>query len=420
MNLLDLIPGLKKKATTNGGEWSGPCFACGGRDRFRVWPSSGATGRYWCRGCGRSGDAITILRERDGLTFKEACERLGVRPSLTRGSGHGSGPTTTPETWTPRAATPPADAWTDRAGAFLRVCQRNLAGPAGSSCRAFLAGRGLTPETIEGAGLGWNIRDAWESREAWGLEPEVKEDGRPRRFWLPAGLVIPCYVNGRLVRLRIRRPEPGEGPRYVVIPGSGSSPLVLGAGPVWIIIESELDAFLLNQEAGNLCGVISLGSAQARPDGDTHQILRATGLILVSLDSDAAGAREAWKWWAKQYPTARRWPVPIGKDPTEAKQAGLDLRAWILAGLPDSEPSTPAEPANTTGTAPAQETAKQEPPGATNGGGEYQSKAERGNIEYRPFPESWRGLDEETIERLCIVTVEGGMSDAEAERRVLH
>ena len=114
-----------------------------------------------------------------------------------------------------------------------------------------------------------------------------------------------------------------------------------------------MTAFSLHQEAGDLAGVIALGNAQARPDAETHQALKEAGLILVSLDSDQAGAREAWGFWKRTYPNAKRWPVPIGKDPTEAKQAGLDLRAWVMAGLPDEpnqEPTT--EPAQSAPAAP--------------------------------------------------------------------
>jgi len=72
-NLLDLISAdggaLKKQATTGGGEYAGACPWCGGADRFRVWPG---TGRYWCRGCGKAGDAIQYLRDRRGLSFIEA------------------------------------------------------------------------------------------------------------------------------------------------------------------------------------------------------------------------------------------------------------------------------------------------------------------------------------------------------------
>ncbi len=281
MPFLDLIPNLKRAATTHGGEWAGPCPFCGGNDRFRVWPEQGTTGKFWCRGCGKHGDGIQFLRDRDGLGYREACDRLGVMPSLSWKPGHRTERTTGNGTaWTPREATTPGATWQEKAGAFLGACQKNLAGSSGSDCRAFLTGRGLKPETIERAGLGWNPADRYESRDAWGLPPETNE-GKSKKVWLPAGLVIPCLAGGRVIRLRVRRPNPGDGPRYVIVPGSASSPLTLGHGEAWTVVESELDGLLINQEAGDLAGVVALGNAQARPDQETHRALKAAGLLLM-------------------------------------------------------------------------------------------------------------------------------------------
>jgi DNA primase len=48
--LLNRDTRLRRVASTNGGEWAGPCPWCGGTDRFRVWPYA-ARPRYWCRQC---------------------------------------------------------------------------------------------------------------------------------------------------------------------------------------------------------------------------------------------------------------------------------------------------------------------------------------------------------------------------------
>jgi hypothetical protein len=100
-----------------------------------------------------------------------------------------------------------------------------------------------------------------------------------------------------------------------------------------MIVESELDAILLHQEAGDLIQIIALGSASARPDQDAVRILLDARMILLALDSDAAGAKESWKWWKENFPRARRWRVIEGKDPTEAYQKGLPLRDWVRAGI---------------------------------------------------------------------------------------
>src|SRR5437764_15116888 len=80
MNLLDFVTrdtGLRRMASTHGGEYAGPCPFCGGRDRFRVWPNM-AQPRYWCRVCRKSGDAIQYLRDHDNLSFVEARAQVGM------------------------------------------------------------------------------------------------------------------------------------------------------------------------------------------------------------------------------------------------------------------------------------------------------------------------------------------------------
>ena len=82
LDLVEQAVPLKRVASTNGGEFSGPCPGCGGEDRFHVWPE---TGRYWCRGCGRKGDTIQFLRDFQGLSFRDACRVIG-REILPTGS----------------------------------------------------------------------------------------------------------------------------------------------------------------------------------------------------------------------------------------------------------------------------------------------------------------------------------------------
>ncbi len=72
--------------------------------------------------------------------------------------------------------------------------------------------------------------------------------------------------------------------------------MILGTDkPVSILVESELDALLLHQEAGDLVNVISLGNAQTRPDQGIAEVLNQSQLILVALDADQAGAAESWR-----------------------------------------------------------------------------------------------------------------------------
>ena len=146
-----------------------------------------------------------------------------------------------------------------------------------------------------------------------------------------------------LVRLddpQVRRSDPGEGARYVVVSGSSAKPMTWGEqdqGAV-CIVESELDGFLLNQEAGDLSAVVALGTATGKPDTRTHELLKSMPVILVALDGDDAGAKASWSYWPETYGSkVRRWPCINGKDPSEARKNGLDLHSWVAAGMFQSE-----------------------------------------------------------------------------------
>jgi len=196
--------------------------------------------------------------------------------------------------------------------------------------------RGLQLDTVDEARLGVVPEDLYFSRESWGLPSEVNEEtGRKKRIWIPAGLVIPCFSDGELCRLRIRRYSSGDGGRYIIIPGSSSRPLAFGLSrTVIVIVESELDGLILWQAAGEFVGVVALGAARMKPDQALDERLGRAVAVLGCLDFDEAGGRGSWAFWARRYPNFKRWPCPVGKDPGEAYQKGADLKAWIRAGLP--------------------------------------------------------------------------------------
>ncbi len=349
MTLLDLLnqdgASLKRVSGTHGGEYAGPCPSCGGTDRFHVWPEQGDGGRYWCRGCSKSGDAIQYLKDFRGLPYLEACHLLGLEP---KSNGRHSlnwdqrsrQPGSTTATWKPKESTLPGDQWSLKAGQFVEWSEQQLwTTDQGKEALSWLHGRGLLDDTIKRFRPGWNTQNWFPKREAWGLPTVRKDDGKPKKLWLPLGLVIPKIAGERVDRVRVRQPD--GNPRYFLVPGSDTGPLVIPGGPACVVVESELDAILLHQEAGDLAAVVALGSASIRPDREAAAILDGAETILLALDADEAGARSAWGWWHEQFPKAKRWPTIQGKDPSEARQNGLDLRAWVMAGLlPAEEPET--------------------------------------------------------------------------------
>jgi len=200
----------------------------------------------------------------------------------------------------------------------------------------------LSEETIRSFHLGWNPGDLWRDRGTWGLPEKPGKDGKPKKLWLPLGLVIPKIREGRVVRVRIRRPE-GE-PRYYLVPGSESGPLIIPGGQACAVVESELDAILVHQDAGDLVTTIALGSVSLRPDRAAMEVIRGAETVLLSLDGDDAGARQAWQEWTPRFPNVQYWPAIYGKDPSEARQNGLDLREWITAAFLPDHPGRDGDP----------------------------------------------------------------------------
>lgn len=312
---------LKKEASTNGGEYSGPCPFCGGTDRFNVWPNHpDGKGKWWCRQCNRSGDALDYLEERDGLSFSEACDQLRVDAThLAMGSREAPGKNGHREladVQVPyRKLKPPT--WDDEAAQkVLERCRKALWSEAGARAIRWLNERGLRDDTIQLFQLGYNSRD----QELFGL-------------WVPRGIVIPAFRKDRLWYLKVRRPvAKAQGDKYGQVKGGGRLALFgaesLSGKSVAVVCEGEFDAMLLYQEAGDLVDVVAIGSAQTRPAllgvGPLAKAIR----WLIALDADSAGEKGA-EWWDEFSARTRRIRPPEGKDLTDFHIAGGDLRAWV-------------------------------------------------------------------------------------------
>jgi DNA primase len=327
----------RKAAGTHGGEFSSPCPGCGGNDRFRVWPEQNeGRGSWWCRGCGKGGDAIQFLVEFEKMGFQDACRELEVELPERKFKRPAAPPQPAKPAFAPEPSgiLPPA-AWLEKAEALVAWAHAQLL--ENSSQLAWLAARGIGEASVKKFRLGWNPgqsgKDLFRPRESWGLPPEYRADGKRKTLWLPIGLVIPMLDRRlRPVRIRIRRPD-GE-PRYYVISGSCMDCMLIDPiARALVVVESELDGILVAQEAAGVAGAVALGNSSRKPDRDAFEALQGAPVVLNALDYDAAGAK-ASAWWRDTFSRMVRWPVPKGKDPSEAHQAGANLRAWVVAGLP--------------------------------------------------------------------------------------
>jgi DNA primase len=327
---------LRKIAGTRGGEYAGACPFCGGDDRFRVQPKADPP-QWWCRGCSpdnRWHDAIDFVMKRDNLDFEAACAALG---ELATGGMIGL-----------LHPTAPASLWQARAERFINAAEETLWSGAydGPLALKYLRLRGLSDKTIRQWRLGWHPATAYERREQWGLPMETER----RKVWLPRGIVIPWTVAGQLAAVKLRRPDVdvrSSGDKYIAL--AGSSPTLFGADLLGrhacaILLESELDAVLLDQEAGDVIGVAATGSAKGILSADAIAHLLPVSRLLVAYNADAAGEQAAGRL-LKLTARARRVTVPMGKDPTEMHQLGGRIRDWAaLLAVKHGPPERPVEP----------------------------------------------------------------------------
>lgn len=360
-----------------GKEWHGPCPFCGTSqsdprlaDRFWVNTSSE---RYFCRQCSpRGGDAVMFIRQSEGKSCPEAHASLGKECDFTAcpvwekcpagvGANHHSPasrqrqpqkPLEAPA-FVPSAPIAPLDQWKEQAAKLIdRAHEALLASPEQLD---YLAQRGLPLGAVQRYRFGWLAEDNYRPRAAWGLPEILREsDRKPKKLFLPQGVVIPFFAaDGTPDRLQIRRSKIKENePRYYWVTGSSDDIPVLGPeARAFAVVESNLDAFLIHHHAGDLVGAIPMGTCSAKPKAAAHAVLGKALCVLVSLDYEPRANASTGKhenpggksslWWVGDgakikpaYPRAKRWPTPVGKDPGEAFQAGVDIREWILKGLP--------------------------------------------------------------------------------------
>lgn len=332
MSLLQLADELnlasKRTASTHGGEYHSSCPSCGGKDRFIIWEQQG---RYFCRQCQKTGDAIQFCRDFMGMDYRSACAKLQLQLKETFSQKFFE-----KQRFKPVSADFPSLIWRENAGHFVRSCSAALEKDFIVQER-LITERDLSKTTIQQFCIGWNSITSFVSLPHWGLPSSLNAQGQGKKLWLPRGIVIPTISSNEVIKIKIRRSdwkEEDKHPKYVEISGSMKSPSLYGnAGTkVIVILEAEFDAILVQQFASDLCCCMAIGGAGKRPDSHADQLLRNASIVLFALDFDEAG-KKAYLFWRSTYPNLRAWPIPKGKSPGDAIKMGIDLRKWILNGL---------------------------------------------------------------------------------------
>lgn len=336
--LLDLAKsgGLepKKVAATHGGEYSSACPNCGGKDRFRIWPSKkgkNCIGGYWCRGCDNAGDTIQFCRDFLGLDWKEAIAKANASVNYSEPLFEKS---------VSRRIEPPPLKWQEQARGFVDWASKNIETNPDVLC--WLEQRGIPHEAVKEYRIGYCKNKNSQYGEfrrpfsEFGLPNKHNPDGSAKSLWIPKGIIMPTIEpSGAVVRLKIRRDgwsSTDKIAKYIALSGSMQGMNLFGDRklPVMVVVESELDAYALLHSIGDLAFVVAVGSNTKHPDNVTNFLAESKPCLLICHDNDEGGAKMLEKWRGL-YPHARACPVSKGKDIGEAVQHGVGLRGWFKA-----------------------------------------------------------------------------------------
>lgn len=286
---------------------------------------------FYCFGCEKGGDAITFLREHEGLGFREALEQLaegkGIRLPEFGAMDRGRGDERTQILSLGKLA----------AQFFGKTLSSPLNGEAG---RNYLATRGLKDETISRFGLGY-VPDQWSSLTDHAKKEGVKESALVASGLAKRGerggvydlfrnrLIVPIKdVTGNIVAFGgrdlgdsaakyINSPENAVYKKARVLYGLHEARDGMRAAKEAILVEGYFDV-LRCFDAGIDNAVASCGTALT-PE-QAALIRRYVPSVLVVFDGDAAGVRAALRGVGILVGaglTVRALVLPTGQDPDD-------------------------------------------------------------------------------------------------------
>ncbi|MBR9980137.1 MAG: DUF2169 domain-containing protein, partial [Desulfatitalea sp.] len=199
---------------------------------------------------------------------------------------------------------------------------------------------GLRPVTLKRAMVAAIAQDLPFVPEQWGLDPAPSAT-------LPAGLVLAVHNGSRITRLVIRPGDLASAAADVTVPGSTDTAFgaALAPGKPVVIVADPLEAWLVEQDAGDWVGVAALPTPDTAPDKETADLLKeAPRLLVVIYSRDPAARNKAIEAWRSVYPQAEALPLPERAAIFDAHQQSVSLEDWIVAALgPDQAPFVPED-----------------------------------------------------------------------------
>ncbi len=296
---------------------------------FHVHPDRGF---YKCFGCGKGGDAISFLMERENLPFPEAARMLAVR----------AGVELEPERPEQARARSEKERMYEINGVAAAYFARILKTPEGERGLAYARGRGLDDATIERFSIGY-APDRWD-----GLVTELTSRSLDLALAERAGLVRPGQrgyydfyrdrimvptrnTTGEIVAFGGRSVGDGE-PKYL---NTSTTPVYTKGQVLFaleiarraakesgtlVVVEGYLDCIALHQ-AGITNAVASLGTAFTAEQAD--ELRKYADRIILCYDGDAAGNAAALR--------------AIDIAATKIERAGASLRICVLPAGEDPD-----------------------------------------------------------------------------------
>ncbi|HEY3268495.1 MAG TPA: DNA primase [Armatimonadota bacterium] len=287
---------------------------------------------YKCFGCGEGGDIFKFVMKMDGLTFREALERLAERTGVQMEERRASGPT--------------ADL-KERARAMHAEAARFYAELLWKTPAAldYAHNRGLTDETLARFGIGW-APDGWEALTkhlgaiGWSgadlAQAGLAKASERGTFYdaFRSRLMFPIFdVQSRVVAFGGRMVGDGE-PKYL---NSSESPIFFKSGTLYalnfankaitqenrvLVMEGFMDVVATHQ-AGFPIAVATLGTSLT--ENHVALLARKTKNVILAYDADSAGVKAALRG------------APMFED------AEMDVRLLMLPGGHDPDSYLKAE-----------------------------------------------------------------------------
>ena len=327
--LSDLI-GKRVKLVRKGRRYSGLCpFHSEKTPSFSVVDDQGF---YHCFGCGAHGDAISFLRETDGLDFMEAVERLAEMAGLTV-------PRTAPED---PQRTRQRKAALDILEETTRVFQSALRRDDGRAAADYVQRRGLSDAMVSTYRLGYapraGLRTALAARGftdedmlAAGVIRRSERDGELFDYFRDRVMFPIEDRQGRVIAFGARalgdaQPKylnSGEGPTFSkknVLYGWVQAREGLKRDLPLIVAEGYMDVIAI-QQSGVATAVAPLGTALT--EEQIGLLWKLHDEPVLCFDGDAAGQRAQARALERLLPqlqpgkSARLAVLPAGQDPDD-------------------------------------------------------------------------------------------------------